>query len=295
MGSGKCKFQCFISQLVKLQLTWNFEDPLVEHQSCYKQNFKFLAVQEPIFLKPKFGQNRPLTGFCMYIGPARLFFSLLEFDLGVMLGCFSDVFGLPYRLASLLIQCACLSTWVGTRLPSNDASKLIYCAKNYIRIGELAVFHFFYFCPCLPIFSIFVHVCPYCTNFFQKVWPNMEKNRDVPFLSYSRISDSITDAVISNYPVIFNYFCELDWFTCGLWWFRTRTPVHWINFLIDSISMCVLLLRSLLFHSFTLAIKLRFVLLNLLHDAVHHDFPFHALQWSLQTHVDLYARVANHF
>ena len=29
----------------------------------YKQNFKFLAGQEPNFLDPKFGQNRPLTGF----------------------------------------------------------------------------------------------------------------------------------------------------------------------------------------------------------------------------------------
>ena len=74
MGSGKCKFQCFISQLVELQLTWNFEDPLVEHQSCCIQNFKFLAVQEPTFLKAKFGQNRPLTWFCMCIGPASVFF-----------------------------------------------------------------------------------------------------------------------------------------------------------------------------------------------------------------------------
>ena len=74
----------FISQLVELKLTWNFEDPLVEHQSCYKQNFKFLAVQKSTFLKRKFGQNRPLTGFCMYEGPASVFFSLLGFDFGVM-------------------------------------------------------------------------------------------------------------------------------------------------------------------------------------------------------------------
>ena len=52
--------------------------------SILNQYFKFLAVQEPTFLKPKFGQDRPLTGFCMYIGPARFFLSLLRFDLGVM-------------------------------------------------------------------------------------------------------------------------------------------------------------------------------------------------------------------
>ena len=68
----KRKFQHTISRLVKLQLTSNFENRLVEHQSCYRQNFKFLPVQEPRFLKPKFGQNQPLTGFCMYIGPLSL-------------------------------------------------------------------------------------------------------------------------------------------------------------------------------------------------------------------------------
>ena len=31
------------------------------------------------------------------------FFSLLGFEFGVMWGCFSNVFGLPYKLASLLI------------------------------------------------------------------------------------------------------------------------------------------------------------------------------------------------
>ena len=54
------------------------------HQSCCKQNFKFRAVQEPKFLKPKLGQNRPLTGFCMYIDPASVFFSLLGFEFRVM-------------------------------------------------------------------------------------------------------------------------------------------------------------------------------------------------------------------
>ena len=51
--SGKCKFQCIISQLVNVYLIWNFEDSLVEHQSYYKQNFKFLTVQEPSFLIPQ--------------------------------------------------------------------------------------------------------------------------------------------------------------------------------------------------------------------------------------------------
>ena len=49
-------------------------------------------------------QNWPLTVFYMYIGPASVFFSLLGFEFGVMWGCFSDVFGLPYRLASLLMK-----------------------------------------------------------------------------------------------------------------------------------------------------------------------------------------------
>ena len=77
-------FQCMISQLVKMLLACHFENRLVEHQSCYKQNFKLIGVQEPTFLKPKFGQNRPLTGFSMYIGPANDFFSLLGFEFRVM-------------------------------------------------------------------------------------------------------------------------------------------------------------------------------------------------------------------
>ena len=63
VSSMECKFQGSISRLVKMHLTWNFEGSQVEHQSYYKQNFKFLAGQEPDFLDPKFGQNRPLTGF----------------------------------------------------------------------------------------------------------------------------------------------------------------------------------------------------------------------------------------
>ena len=101
--SGKWKFQGKISQLVSMHLIWNFDGSLVEHQSCYKQNFKFLAVQEPNFLEPKFRQNWPLTGFCMYIGPASVFFLYLDLSSVLCRGCFSDVFGLPYRLASLLI------------------------------------------------------------------------------------------------------------------------------------------------------------------------------------------------
>ena len=41
-----------------------------------RQNFKLLTVQEHAFLKPKFGQNRSLTEFCMYIDPASVFFSI---------------------------------------------------------------------------------------------------------------------------------------------------------------------------------------------------------------------------
>ena len=42
-------------------------------------------------------------------------------------------------------------------LPSNEASKLIYYSKNYIRIRELDLSTFFYFRPCLPTFF---HFCP---------------------------------------------------------------------------------------------------------------------------------------
>ena len=46
--------------------------------------FQVSTIQEPGFLKSKFGQNQPLTRFCMYIGPASDFFSLLGFDFRVM-------------------------------------------------------------------------------------------------------------------------------------------------------------------------------------------------------------------
>ena len=61
--SVKRKFQRPISQLIKKIFTWNFEGGLIDHQSCFTQNLKFLAVREPAFLKSKFCQNRPLTGF----------------------------------------------------------------------------------------------------------------------------------------------------------------------------------------------------------------------------------------
>ena len=43
--------------------TRNFEGGLIDHQPCFIQYFKFLAVQEPAFQKSKFGQNRLLTVF----------------------------------------------------------------------------------------------------------------------------------------------------------------------------------------------------------------------------------------
>ena len=61
--SVKRKFQCPTSQLIKKIFAWNFEGGLIDHQLCFTQNLKFLADREPVFLKPKFGQNRPLTLF----------------------------------------------------------------------------------------------------------------------------------------------------------------------------------------------------------------------------------------
>ena len=86
-----------------MHLTWNLEGSLVEHQSYYKQNFKFLPIQELNFLEPRFSQNRPLTGFCMSIGLAsRVYFSCIWLP-SYIYSSISDVFCLPYRLASLLI------------------------------------------------------------------------------------------------------------------------------------------------------------------------------------------------
>ena len=61
--SVKRKFQCPISQPRKMIFTLNFEGGLIDYQLCFIQNLKFLAVQEPVFVKSKFGQNRPLTLF----------------------------------------------------------------------------------------------------------------------------------------------------------------------------------------------------------------------------------------
>ena len=44
------------------------------------------------------------VNWVLYVySPSKRFCSLLGFDFWVMKGCFYDVFGLPYRLASLLI------------------------------------------------------------------------------------------------------------------------------------------------------------------------------------------------
>ena len=51
----ECKFQGSISRLVKMFTTCNFQGSLIEHQSYSRQNFKFLAVQEPYIPKPKIG------------------------------------------------------------------------------------------------------------------------------------------------------------------------------------------------------------------------------------------------
>ena len=61
--SEKCKFRGPLFQLLIMLFTLNFEGGLIDHQPCFIQNFKFLAVQEPAFQKSKFDQNRPLTVF----------------------------------------------------------------------------------------------------------------------------------------------------------------------------------------------------------------------------------------
>ena len=60
-----------------------FEGDLIDHQLCFILNFKFLAAQEPNFLELKFGQNRLLIGFCMYIGPASVFVLYLDLASGL--------------------------------------------------------------------------------------------------------------------------------------------------------------------------------------------------------------------
>ena len=63
-------------------------------------NFKFLAVQEPNFLEPKFGQNRLLTGFCMYIGPASVFVLYLDLTSGLCRAVFPMYLVSPIGLSA---------------------------------------------------------------------------------------------------------------------------------------------------------------------------------------------------
>ena len=55
-----CQTQISVSHISAYENDFHLRD---YHQSCFMQNFKFLVVQEPAFLKSKFGQNRPLTLF----------------------------------------------------------------------------------------------------------------------------------------------------------------------------------------------------------------------------------------
>ena len=68
-------------------------------------NLKLLAAQELNFLEPKFGQNRLLTGFCMYIGQASVLVLYLDLTSGLCRAVFPmylvSLIGLP--LVSLLI------------------------------------------------------------------------------------------------------------------------------------------------------------------------------------------------
>ena len=72
----------YLSLRIRFSLEF-YEGDLIDHQPCFIPNFKFLAVQEPNFLEPKFGQNRLLTGFCMYIGPASVFVLFLDLTSGL--------------------------------------------------------------------------------------------------------------------------------------------------------------------------------------------------------------------
>ena len=97
--SVKRKFQCPISQLKKTIFAWNFEGGLIDHQRCFIPNFKFLAVQKPNFLEPKFGQNRLLTG----LTARQVFLYFPWIWLQGYVGLFVRCIWSPYRLASLLI------------------------------------------------------------------------------------------------------------------------------------------------------------------------------------------------
>ena len=61
-----------------------FEGSLFEHQSYYKQNFKFLAVQEPSFLIPQICPKSAVNWVLYVYRPSKRFCTLLGFDFGVM-------------------------------------------------------------------------------------------------------------------------------------------------------------------------------------------------------------------
>ena len=82
--SEKRKFQGVQSQLVIMFFTGSFEAGLIDHQPCFIQNFKFLAVQEPAFQKSKFGQNRAVNRVLNVYRPGKCFFFLyLDLNLGL--------------------------------------------------------------------------------------------------------------------------------------------------------------------------------------------------------------------
>ena len=111
--SVKRKFQCPISQLIKKIFAWNFEGGLIDHQSCFTKNLKFLVVRELVFLKSEFGQNRRLTLFYIYIyvyiyiymyyRPSKCFLYFTWIWFRGYVGLFFRCIWSPYRLASLLI------------------------------------------------------------------------------------------------------------------------------------------------------------------------------------------------
>ena len=59
----------------------------------------------------------------------------------------------------------------------HEASKLSYYVKNYIRIRELDVFHFFLFLSIFALFSIFVHIV---LTFSKSTDKHAQKSRGVP-------------------------------------------------------------------------------------------------------------------
>ena len=95
----------------------------MSHISAYKHDFhlKFWGWSNwpPAMLHTKFQVSsssgtyfsgtqiwpKSAVNWILYVyRPSKRFWTLLGFDFRVMKGCFYDVFGLPYRLASLLIH-----------------------------------------------------------------------------------------------------------------------------------------------------------------------------------------------